>query len=142
MSGDPKTLGAAIQKTGEVMTQVGAELQTGSTDVKALAEQLTAAANELTAALPKTADAPPENSLPQVPEEEVKEGQEGMGEDGELKQLTGEGPTHFAWRQADREGVEAGDRSEGLRDDVGDVATEGVERQLEFDRKLGDRTQV
>ena len=106
MSGDPKTLGAAIQKTGEVMTQVGAELQTGSTDVKALAEQLTAAANELTAALPKTADAPPENSLPQVPEEEVKEGQEGMGEDGELKQLTGEGPTHFAWRQADREGVE------------------------------------
>ena len=43
---------------------------------------------------------------------------------------------------ADREGVEAGDRSEGLRDDVGDVATEGVERQLKFDRKLGDRAQV
>ena len=53
MSGDPKTLGAAIQKTGEVMTQVGTELQGASPDVGPLAVKLTQAAEELTNALPK-----------------------------------------------------------------------------------------
>ena len=44
---------------------------------------------------------------PQVPVKATgEEGQDGMGDAGELKKLPDEGDKHFAWRQADREGDE------------------------------------
>ena len=70
---DANQLGAAIQKTGEVMVSVGTKLQGASPDVGALAEELTDATKTLTAVLPKT-------------EEEVEE--EGAGE--EAAKATGE----------------------------------------------------
>ena len=118
---DAKQLGAAIQRTGDVMVKVGAELQGESPDVGSLASELTASAEALAAALPKATD---DSSLPPAgdaaeaaviqptvtgnPADEAttEPPADGMGDDGELIQGEGEGEKHFAWRQNDREGEE------------------------------------
>jgi hypothetical protein len=65
---DAKQLGAAIQRTGDVMVKVGAELQGDAPDVGSLAGELTATAEALTAA---AAPSGKEEQIAALAEEEV-----------------------------------------------------------------------
>jgi hypothetical protein len=84
---DAKQLGAAIQRTGDVMVKVGTELQGESPDVASLAGELTATAEALTAAAaPKaTEEVAEETKATEEVAEEVQVADESVAAPAEKK---------------------------------------------------------